>query len=889
MAVKHRNIAYSEAEYTRCLEKIRGISAVANPSSESNRFGMLENMYVDYEGAGEAVESIPGFRRLISFDMKINGIFNQTVDGDGEYLIIHAGKYICRFKKDELDGAQLTTAIATMKDTKSRAFSFGDALYLIDGESILKINQDGEAFKIGYDGLSPYIPTLYRDFEPYEKRNLLTSRARESYRLKNPSDFIYGTPELNYAITDEKNRLCCVIGGKNVTGAVHIPSFAKINGVKYTVNEIMGYAFANNENITSLVSNPGLKIIGAGAFSGCKNLTSVILSCTVDTVYSKAFAECSSLSELHLNKFPLNLAPNSFSGNNLQTVKCSGNLSDFKTTTAGSGLEEKNPVFEPLYTKLTLGFTAHGPVNHVDRVLLTNIIVEHNYHQDSKTAIVVFENEEKCKGQELILETSLYDGSKISYNDEDDFLATADGLRVSGIEAIFGCTICEGFDGRIFLSGNPKLPGVVFYSEPDSRRSHQPLYFKTSNFFIDGIANIPVTALLSTHGMLAVFREKDDGAGTIIYHERKSDSKGISYPATYHHGSIPAYGPVANFFDEALFLTERGICALEKTDTSSFKEVKCRSELINPLLLKENLRSASLTEWQGYLVVALGENLYLADSRDSYKKDGILQYEWYRLTGIGAYKNDTRVFRYSDERIEGYDNSESVGEVASGIAYSELSGGKTVYFVNEGDKKILVYKTEEFTGGELDACHVVFSDGKNLYFGTEGGELCMFNTDKRGVAPSELSESENFSAEEYKIAMGNKIHPSFYSFDRHAARYGVSTASDNCEIPYLTKSTVRNSLAVKFKVFENTTVTAEVETDNGGRRSLGVIPLSSLSFECVDFSGMSASLSDYSTITIPESERGWTEKRLAFRSNSFCSPFGVYSISYRYKIKGKIK
>ena len=175
-------------------------------------------------------------------------------------------------------------------------------------------------------------------------------------------------------------------------------------------------------------------------------------------------------------------------------------------------------------------------------------------------------------------------------------------------------------------------------------------------------------------------------------------------------------------------------------------------------------------------MVSTGAHIYLADSRDSYRKDGILQYEWYRLTGIGTYKNDTRVYRYSDEKIEGYCNEMPVGEIAKGEVYSEvlLEDGeeRLLYFVYLADKKNLVYKTEEYTGGDFDPCCIVFSDGKNLYFGTEGGEVCMFNNDKRGVAPKELSDSEGFSEEEYIKNMGNKIHPLYYSFDRHAASYG---------------------------------------------------------------------------------------------------------------------
>ena len=892
MASKHRNIARSDAEYTRIFEKMRGFSATKNPTSSSSRFGMLENMYVDYRGSGEAVESIPGFRKLLSFDnMPINGIFNQHTDNGEDYLIIHAGIYVCRFKKNEMDTAKITNAIATMKDTKSSAFSFGDAMYIIDGESMLKINQNGTAIKVGDGGLTPYLPTLYRNGVPYEKRNLLTSKARESYVISNPAKFIYGTPYLSYTVTDSNKRLCSVIGERNIYGEVHIPSYVTIDGQEYSVTSIAGHAFADNENITALITNPGLKKIEAGAFSGCKNLASVILSCTVETIETMAFYGCVSLSQLHFNKFPIALGKDSFKGISSEEVKCSGIISDFQTAVAGSGLEEKTPRAVPMYEKITLGLRAHGQIWHIDRVLHNNVSLGYDYNEDPHIAIISFENEAACREQELIMENTLLDGTSQDYNDDDDFLATEGGFKVGGVNAIFGCRICEAFDGRIFLSGNPNLPGVVFYSEPDRRKSYQPLYFKSNNYFIDGIANNQVTAMLSTHGALAVFKEADDGAGTIIYHEPKTESgtREVKYQISYAQGSIPAYGGEKNFFDEALFLTERGVCALEKTEGSSFKEVKCRSELINALLLKEDLRNAQVTEWQGYFVVATGENMYLADSRDSYKTDGILQYEWYRLCGIGSYKNDTRVYRYSDEVIDGYQNSPHTDEIAEGEIYSELFGERTVYYLPKNGKKLLVYKTEEFTGGDFDPCYTVFSDGENLYFGTRGGDVCMFNSDKRGVPPKDLSQTEGFSIEEYKSVMGSKIHPVYYSFDRHAARYGVTTESDNCEIPYLTKNTVRDSLVVNFKAFEGSCVSVKVETDNEGCRSLGILPLSTFSFDSVDFSKLTSSLSDQLTIAIAEAERGWTEKRLSFLSDRFCSPFGVYSICYRYRIKGKIK
>jgi hypothetical protein len=43
------------------------------------------------------------------------------------------------------------------------------------------------------------------------------------------------------------------------------------------------------------------------------------------------------------------------------------------------------------------------------------------------------------------------------------------------------------------------------------------------------------------------------------------------------------------------------------------------------------------------------------------------------------------------------------------------------------------------------------------------------------------------------------------------------------------------------------------------------------------------------TAALPERERGWVEKSIALYSEDFRSPFGVYSIGYRYRISGRIK
>ncbi len=880
----------SQTEYTRRFEQMRGISSKATPSKNIARFQLLDNMYVDYSNGGDSVESIPGFRKIASFKNPTNGIFEQKISSSEAYLIVHAGKYVFRIDKNDRSGSPKIKTLAVIEDVRSSAFSFGNEIYLMDGKQILRIDKNGTAVFVGEEGAEPYVPILYKDGVVYEDRNLLCDKGREIFHISDYTEHLFGSAGLKCVITDEKNKCCSVIGGNGIKDELHIPSYVKIGAYSYRVTEISPYAFKNNTGITALFTNPGLSLIGIGAFSGCSALQKAVISYTVTAIDSECFSGCSAMNELTLNYFPIEIGENAFRGcDALLSVKCAGDISAFSETTNGSGLETKTPETSPAYSALTLGLPLSRAAMNVEKVIVG--IHTHDFDFDSTNRILKlsFDSESEIKDKEIMIREKLYPADKSTYDPIESFLTTDGGIKIGGLNAILGCKICESFDGRIFLSGHPSLPGVVFYSEKDKNSNFQPLYFGVRNFFTDGVANDTVSDLLSTHGRLAVFKSGDDGSGTIFYHEPKSVSGRTSYPVSYVHGSIPVYGCAVNFFDEAVFLTDRGVCALEKVSGSDYKEVRCRSEAISSLLLRESLSDASVTEWQGYLVLAVGERFYLADSRDTYNEEGVLQYEWYRLTDVGTYNDDRRVYRYSSTPISGYGLSNTPDQRVMGTVFSEPLGEETVYFTNENGVKLAVYPTEEFEGGEFDPAVLVFSDGELLYFGTASGELCLFNSDLRGIPPKEISEKPDFSAEEYQKAMGSRIHPSYYSFASHRVNYGVVTAFDDCESPHMSKNTVRDSTVIKFKVFEQSRVSVDVETELGQKRRLAEIPLSSPSFDGIGFSELTASLSDFTSVIIPEKERGWTEKRYLIRSDGFCSPFGIYSISYRYKIKGKIR
>ena len=152
-----------------------------------------------------------------------------------------------------------------------------------------------------------------------------------------------------------------------------------------------------------------------------------------------------------------------------------------------------------------------------------------------------------------------------------------------------------------------------------------------------------------------------------------------------------------------------------------------------------------------------------------------------------------------------------------------------------------------------------------------------------------LEFTTDAEAEEYRRNMGTNIHPSFYSFAGHTPTYVLETARDECGASYLTKASVRNSLTLKLKSHAKSDIHCLVCTDRGEVNECISLPTAKIRFDSIDFSSLSFLTDDTASIPVHEGGRGWIYKQISVIGNSFSCPIGVYSISYRYKIKGNIK
>ena len=480
---------------------------------------------------------------------------------------------------------------------------------------------------------------------------------------------------------------------------------------------------------------------------------------------------------------------------------------------------------------------------------------------------------------------------------KDDWAADMTALSdASPYQAIIGCRIAEVFDGRIFLSGNPDFPNTVFYTERPRPGRDGALYVGRYNYFCDGVGSHKVSSLLAVRDMLAVFKEGDDGSGSIFYHKKEMAAYGALdtiYPVAYAHSGILSSGGALNFLDDPVFLTDNGVMALARENINYQRNIEYRSHNVNFALLKDDLSRASLCEWLGYLLIGVNGKIFLADSRATFSHPaGSREYEWFLLEDIGAYSGDYTVYRYSpDAYADTYVHPTLVGEAAehSEIISQADDKGELYYYVLLGGVKYRVVPTEEMNGGEFFPATVFISHGNRLFFATDDGHVCVFNNDMRGIAPESVRSSPDFDEDVYLASMGHKLHPLFYSFAGHAPSYVVRTSLDDCGIPHLTKNTVKKSLVIKAKSPVGGAISCEVSTDGGDPRHVGAFPIMGADFIDFDFSNPPWRVSDYTSYVLGEKEKRWIEKQITLTAGGFAAPISLYSISYRYVIKGKIK
>jgi hypothetical protein len=157
-----------------------------------------------------------------------------------------------------------------------------------------------------------------------------------------------------------------------------------------------------------------------------------------------------------------------------------------------------------------------------------------------------------------------------------------------------------------------------------------PSYFSDLDYYNEGLDSARVRGLVAGNNALWVFREPNDANTTVFYHTPTLDEEyGKIYPSTHSSVTTGCVGRAINFNDDIVFFSERGMEGISG-DITTEQVVAHRSLLVDrKLTTEQGYKDMILEEWEGYLLVIIGDKVYLADSRAVFTNENHIEYEWF--------------------------------------------------------------------------------------------------------------------------------------------------------------------------------------------------------------------------------------------------------------------
>lgn len=228
-----------------------------------------------------------------------------------------------------------------------------------------------------------------------------------------------------------------------------------------------------------------------------------------------------------------------------------------------------------------------------------------------------------------------YDEGRISflnYTPDEPLTAGQDNVLIKFKKAvpqyrasILSCTLLQVFDNRVFFSGNPDYPNMLWHCA-----LNDPTYISDLDYYKEGMDKAAIKGLVAGNNALWVFREPSDANTTVFYHTPTIDEEYAKiYPSSHSSVTIGCVGGAVNFNDDIVFFSERGMEGISG-DITTEQALSHRSSLVDRKLTAEaGYRNMLLAEWEGYLLVIIGSRVYLADSRAVFTNENHFEYEWF--------------------------------------------------------------------------------------------------------------------------------------------------------------------------------------------------------------------------------------------------------------------
>ena len=192
-------------------------------------------------------------------------------------------------------------------------------------------------------------------------------------------------------------------------------------------------------------------------------------------------------------------------------------------------------------------------------------------------------------------------------------------------ERILNCTTSVVFDNRVFFSGNPDFSNAVFHCSLNN-----PAYISDLDYYECGSQRNAIKSLVVGNNVLWVLKAENENKDTVFYLTPNTDVEyGRIYPTNQGNIGVGCYVSGTNFQDKIVFLSRAGLEGIDG-NIEYEQSVSHKSSLVDARMINmSNYGFAEITEFKGYLFIAIDNEVYLADSRQQFKGHNGTEYEWY--------------------------------------------------------------------------------------------------------------------------------------------------------------------------------------------------------------------------------------------------------------------
>lgn len=196
----------------------------------------------------------------------------------------------------------------------------------------------------------------------------------------------------------------------------------------------------------------------------------------------------------------------------------------------------------------------------------------------------------------------------------------------SYLSRIPNCTIATVFDNRIFFSGNPDFPNAVFHSS-----LNDPAYVSDLDYYECGNSDNDIKSLVVGNNIIWTLKADDQNKDTIFYQQPTLDATyGKVYPISQGNVAVGCYSKGFNFKDNIVFFSKNGLEMMSGNPQYEQSVTHASSMVDSKMINESNYKFLRVCEYKGYLIVAIDNHIYLADSRNTFKGNtGGKEFEWY--------------------------------------------------------------------------------------------------------------------------------------------------------------------------------------------------------------------------------------------------------------------